>query len=53
MATQTINREDLKQKVMNRASEIIDKYSYSAERGIEELEKEMEALYERSSKRFG
>lgn len=39
MATQIINREELKQKVMKRASEIIDKYSYSAERGIEELEK--------------
>ena len=39
-----INREELKQKVMNRAAEIIDKYSYSAERGIEELEKEMNLI---------
>ncbi len=44
MATQMINREELKQKVMKRASEIIDKYSYSAERGIEEIEKEMNLM---------
>ena len=44
MATQMINREELKQKVEKRVSEIIDKYSYSAERGIEELEKEMNLM---------
>lgn len=44
MATQMINREELKQKVEKRVSEIIDKYSYSAERGIKELEKEMNLM---------
>lgn len=34
------NREILKQKVMDRASEIIETYSHSAERGVAELEKE-------------
>jgi len=35
-----INREELQQKVLDRVSKIVETYSYSAERGIEEIEKE-------------
>ena len=41
MTTKILSREELKQKVMDRTIELIEKYSYSAERGIEEIEKEL------------
>ncbi len=41
MSTKILSREELKQKVMDRAIELIEKYSYSAERGMEEIEKEI------------
>lgn len=44
MATKPPNREELEKKVMDRVTELIKKYSYSAERGMEELEKEITLL---------
>lgn len=48
MSTKILSREDLKQKVMNRAVELIEKYSYSAERGMEEIEKELVLMQTRA-----
>lgn len=41
---QDMTREELKEKVANRFNLLIEKYSHSAQRGIKEIEKEMEMV---------
>ncbi len=45
MPTKLLNKDELKQKVTDRVLAVIEKYSYSAERGMEELEKEINLVH--------
>lgn len=44
MSKVLLTKEQLKEKVSNRVDEIIEKYSFSAGRGIIEIEKELNLL---------
>lgn len=44
MPKKMLTKDELKEKVSNRVNEIIEKYSFTAERGINEIEKELNLL---------